>query len=452
MDQFIANGVAFTNPYATTPVCVPARRELMTGTFSRAHGVRDQPTSLPVPAPTLAQAFRDAGYQAYAVGKLHVSPQRDRIGFDDVMLNEEGRAHQYSGAPDDYEHYLTQQGHSGEEFAHGVTNNEFSVRTWHLPERLHSTNWTAREMSKLIVRRDPTRPAFWYMSFTASHPPLTPLSGYLDSYHNVDVGVPLVGEWAQNAQDLPYPFRMKNLSQTTGGYSEDAQRLARQAYYAMCTHVDHQIRRVLGTLREEGLHENTIIMFTADHGEMLGNHGVFGKTLFYEDSARIPMLLVPTPAQSERIGYNRHDVRLAAQADVMPTLLELCDIPAPETLEGLSLVGERRHGFLYGDLYEGPRATRMVHDGRHKLIYYAAGNRTQLFDLADDPDEMLDRAGELAYAEVRERLIAELVGRFYGSDLDWVEDGQLVGLPYAGPEEMVGPDWNYWNQRGRRFR
>ena len=65
---------------------------------------------------------------------------------------------------------------------------------------------------------------------------------------------------------------------------------------------------------------------------------------------------------------------------------------------------------------------------------------------------MLDRAGELAYAEVRERLIAELVGRFYGSDLDWVEDGQLVGLPYAGPEEMVGPDWNYWNQRGRRFR
>lgn len=97
VEQFARNGVMFTNAYSTCPSCVPARRTLMTGMSPRSHGDRSYINENPMPeTPTMAQCFRDAGYQAYAVGKLHVSPQRDRIGFDDVILEEQGR-HQFDG-------------------------------------------------------------------------------------------------------------------------------------------------------------------------------------------------------------------------------------------------------------------------------------------------------------------------------------------------------------------
>ena len=114
---------------------------------------------MPMPdTPTIAEAFRLAGYQAYAVGKLHVYPPRSRAGFDDVLLSEEGRPQ--LGPTDDYEIYLGEQGLAGQQFLHGMSNNDYVSRPWHLEERHHVTNWSAREMAKTIQRRDPTRPAF----------------------------------------------------------------------------------------------------------------------------------------------------------------------------------------------------------------------------------------------------------------------------------------------------
>ena len=174
LDTLARNGVRFTNAYSECPVCIPARRTLMTGTTARAHGDRVFNETLPMPdLPTLAQTFRDAGYQASAVGKLHVYPQRDRIGFDDVLLDEEGRT-QY-GVTDDYELFLGDAGFPGSTSSTGMSNNEYVTRPWHLPERLHVTNWATRQMSRVIKRRDPTRPALWYVSLPPSHPPLVPL-------------------------------------------------------------------------------------------------------------------------------------------------------------------------------------------------------------------------------------------------------------------------------------
>ena len=110
---------------------------------------------------------------------------------------------------------------------------------------------------------------------------------------------------------------------------------------------------------------------------MMGNHHHYGKTVFYEDSAKVPMLLVP-PAGDPRVVVDREDGRLAALADVMPTLLDICGVPAPDGVEGLSLVGEERRSFLYGELYDDAFATRMAHDGRHKLVYYPTGNRAAI--------------------------------------------------------------------------
>jgi len=446
LDVLAASGVIYTNAYSTTPTCIPARRGLYTGTFSPTHGDRIFDETLPMPElPTLAQTFRDAGYQAYAVGKMHVYPQRDRVGFDDVVLNEEGRHHLGLSA-DDYELFLAEQGYAGQELTHGMGNNDYSTRPWHLPEFCHPTNWTAREMCKVIRRRDPTRPGFWYMSFNHPHPPLVPLAEYVEMYSHVEIDQQYVGSWAEPFADLPYALKVRR--HWNSAYSDDALCLARRAFYALCTHIDHQIRLVVGMLREEGLLDNTVILFTCDHGDMLGNHGLYAKGVFYENAAKIPMILVPT-ADDARVGHHRVDDRLASFSDVMPTLLDLCGIPIPSTVEGLSLVGERRHETLYGEHYEDARATRMIHDGRHKLIYYPVGNRVQLFDLKNDPDEMVDVAALPAYAQVRRQLEQRLIPHLHGGDLEWVDGGRLVGVPDLPFEPK--PDRGLGGQRGWRF-
>lgn len=439
LDQFARNGVLYTNAYSPTPTCVPARRELMTGTTARTHGDRifcDKP--LPAQLPTMAHVFRQAGYQTQAVGKLHVHPQRSTIGFDKVILNEEGRCR-----GDDYEQFLAQQGYAGQEFTHGMCNNEYLARPWHLPEHCHPTNWTTWAMSKVIKDRDPSRPAFWYCSYQHPHPPLAPLECYLDIYRQIPIDEPFVGDWARDWEKLPFALRARR--NWPGQYNAHALRLARQAFYALCTHIDHQLRLLVGLLREEGVLDNTVIAFTSDHGDMLGNHHLFAKAVHYEDSAKVPLLVIPA-ANDSRVAVGQRDDRLASLADIMPTLLELSGIPAPSTVEGLSLISKKRREYLYGEHYEGDTATRMIRDQRYKLIYYPVGNRTQLFDLEADPNELHDITGTSPH---RQRLTDELLRQLYGGDLNWVKDGRLVGLPdkpWAG-----GPNRGLSGQRGWRF-
>jgi len=448
LDQLISNGVAFTNAYSRTPMCIPARREIMTGTSARTHGDRDFDERGEMPAlPTLAQTLRDNGYQAHAVGKMHAYPQRDRLGFDDILLDEEGRHH--LGMPkDDYEMFLQERRYGGQEYVHGSTNGDFDVRAWHLPEELHRTNWTVREMSKFIARRDETKPGFWYMSFSAPHPPLTPPKNYLDMYLDQEIDEPVIGEWARHPENFPHALRNRPHGLAT--YSNNAIRLARAGYYALATQVDHQIRLVIGLLREEGLLDNTIVMFTTDHGEMLGNHGLWGKGNLHEFSVNIPMIVMP-PANRPDLGKGRLDDRLAVQADIMPTLLELCDIPVPETVEGLSLIGDERRDHVYGEIWEHDNATRMVRDERHKLIYYPVGNRFQMFDLRGDPHEMNDLYDDARYSDIQKNLTKLLIDNLYGQDIEWLDNGRLIGLPDPEPVPHPNPRRGFGTARGWRF-
>jgi arylsulfatase A-like enzyme len=423
----------------------PARRNLMTGTSARTHGDRVFSETLEMPRlPTLAQAFSEAGYQTFAVGKLHVYPQRDRIGFDEVILNEEAR-HHLGLLADDYELFLADNGYSGQWLSSGLSLNAYIARPWHLPEHLHPTNWTARQMCRAIFRRDPRKPAFWYVSFNHPHPPLSPPQSYFDMYRDEDIPEPKIGDWARDFAALPHALKLRWQPELSGL----ALRLVRRAFYGLCTHIDHQIRLVIGTLREEKLLDNTAIMLLCDHGDMLGNHHFTKKALMYEDSVKIPMFLVP-PAGDKRVGHHCVDDRLVELVDAMPTLLELAGIPVPASCEGISLLSERRREYLYAEHYENPcNASRMVRDARYKLIYYPAGNRVQLFDLQEDPDELHDLSGAPSLAAVRERLSGVLVANMYGGDLAWVKDGKLMGVPEPPFEPPADRGLNA--QRGMRL-
>lgn len=448
LDALARSGVRFSNAYSECPVCIPGRRCLMTGTTPRTHGMRTNKgnVKMPDPAqiPTVAQTFRNAGYQAYAVGKLHVYPQRDRIGFDDVILDEEGRLQ--NGVIDDHEMFLADHGFAGQQFAHGMSNNTYDTRPWHLPEAMHPTHWATHQMARVIQRRDPLRPAFWYLSYRHPHPPLTPIKDYLDMYADVEIPEPLIGDWAQEIEKMPFACR------ANATHHEDLTprqiTLAMRAFYAQCTYIDHQLRYVIGTLSEAGILNNTILCFTADHGDQLGQHRLWNKTRMYEGSNNVPMILLG-PSGDPRVPIGLVDDRVVGLADVMPTLLDLAGVDIPKSVDGISMVGPKKHDYFYGENADGPAATRMIHDGRYKLIYYPAGNRFQLFDLDHDPNEMNDVAAVPEQRQHMQQMTQLLIGELYGPDKEWIKDGKLVGMPEPERKSVDGRSLDH--QRGSHF-
>lgn len=423
LDQLCRNGVRFTNCYSETPVCLPARRTLMTGCTPRQHGDRSFQPYRPMEPQltTLAQSFRNVGYQAYAVGKTHTYPQRDRIGFDDIQLDDEGRT--LYGVTDDYEIWLGDQGYVGQQFGHGMSNNAYQATPWHLPEHLHATNWATHTIERYVRRRDPTRPAFWYLGYRHPHPPLVPPQRFLDHYTDIEIDKPFCGEWA--AAELPYNLQGVRARSV---YSEREIRWARRAFYALCTHIDQQIGSLIGTIREEGILDNTIIMFTSDHGDMLGNHDLWAKQTFYEGSTNVPMIVVGQ-SNDKKTGFNKTEDRLTGLQDVMPTLLDLAGIEAPDHIDGRSMFCHDKRDYLYGEFGEEAHSSRMIRSQQYKLIWYPVGNHYQLFDLDADPTEMNDLASDVSYQKTIETMQAQLHSELYGSDEKWIDGDNIVGEP-----------------------
>ena len=179
--------------------------------------------------------------------------------------------------------------------------------------------------------------------------------------------------------------------------------------------------------------------------DALASSGLWAKQLFYEYSANVPFLLIGADSASSRIERGV-DHRLVGLADVMPTLLELAGVDVPASVEGRSVVTADPRPRLYGEMGDDVYASRMLHDGRHKLIWYPAGNRRQLFDLQADPSELTDLGDAAESAAVRRRLEACLVEQLYGGDLEWVRDGELVGVPDRA--YRPGGDKDLGSQRG----
>lgn len=436
IDFLADNGVMMENAYSECPVCIPARRSLMTGLTPEHHGDRVYSDTMEMPShQTLAGAFSNAGYQTVAVGKMHVYPQRDRIGFDDVILLEEGRCE--FGVTDDYEIWLGENGNPGEQFMHGMGNNTYYTRPWHLDEKAHETSWVTREAMKQIARRDPVRPMFLYVSYTYPHPPLVPLQVFLDKYQDIQLEKPMTDDWKEE-------WIIKQFRNIAAPYSEKEREDAMRAFFAQCTHIDYSIRLIIGSLREHNLLDDTIIVFMSDHGDMLFDHNMVAKRLFYESSASIPLIFSGRPILEYRgKGYEK---KLCQICDVMPTLLDLCGIECADEMDGFSIFSNHKRDYVFGEIGDDVKATRMIRDEKYKLIYYPAGNVSQLFDIENDRREEHDLASDPAYSDVLHRLQNLLIGKLHGSDSEWVKNGRLEGYPAV--EGKAAPNFGLLNQRG----
>ena len=207
-------------------------------------------------------------------------------------------------------------------------------------------------------------------------------------------------------------------------------RRARAGYYGHMTHIDHQINRLLEMVNEYGLGDDTVVCFTADHGEMMGDHHLFRKAYPYEGSARVPLLL-RGPARLGLQAGGVHD-QVAALRDIMPTLLDIAGAPIPACCEGRSLLPVARgeepewRPYLHGEHTVWNQSLHQIVDGRLKYVWFSGDGYEQLFNLRNDPQERHNLAPQLAHqpdlVRLRQALIAELTGREEG----YVQDGHLV--------------------------
>jgi len=431
MDGIAAAGVRFTHFYSGCPSCIATRRSMLAGQTAQTHGMVGYRGMVEWDAPpTLPQVLREHGYQTRLIGRsMHQYPPRKRYGFEEM----ETQCH--TGASDYYD-WLDSVGpkDSGGWFGGGVMHNDWTARPWHLDDHLHHSAWVITRALSFLERRDPTCPYFLTLGFIAPHPPLQPPAFYFERYLRTGVPKPVIGDWAEPPR-FGEPGGGDHVAPGRVDLTGEALLSARAAYLGLINHVDDQLRRLLNPVKGIGrdLHRDTIVVFTSDHGEMLGDHHMWRKSRAYEPSARVPFL-VQAP---ERFGLRPASVVDApcTHADIMPTLLDLAGIETPDSCDGLSMVplmrGETTKWRDYVHIEHAPEHMGLT-DGLQKYIWDPKDGSEQLFDLASDPNECHDLSGDPAHAEClnlwRQRLVSELRDRPEG----FVEDEKLVaGRPWT---------------------
>jgi arylsulfatase len=416
LDHLAATGVNFQRAYVTCPSCIAARRTILTGQSGATHGLvgyRDGEEFFP--KFTLPGLLRDAGYQTQLIGKLHQFPQRKRYGFDHMIVTSTPGDRPDSAwlNDNDYVGWLKQAGVLESTNAHGINGNSRLARPWHMAEQYHHTNYLTSEAIEFMThRRDPSQPFFLHLSYWAPHPPLVPPQVYYDRYVNNCDLKPRIGSWAPQGTHVPAGIAPDS---AVGPFRADVIQNAMAGYYGLVNHIDDQIQQLIEAYYVYGgprSKDPLWIVFTSDHGEMLGDHHLFRKSLGYEGSAHIPFFITGRNVPLKKASSQA----LVCLEDLLPTFMDLAGAPIPDGIDGKSLkplmTGEATavRDEIHGE-HSGVDNHFIVH-GRHKYMWFAKTNEEQLFDLENDPYELQDISANLEIlAGMRQRLAARLKNR-----------------------------------------
>ncbi len=410
LDRLAAEGLLFRNHLANSPVCCPARAVILTGKYAHANGMTANDLRLRESETSLAELFATAGYRTGFVGKWHldggprqpgwVPPGGRRQGFEYWAANQVSHAHFDT-------HYFRDE------------EEAIPIKTF------EAETWTDLGIEFLRAAKDDKRPFFLTVQMGPPHDPYLAPDRYMGMYD--PEAIALSPNFAGDASDRelePNPYVK------TPGRKEIA------AYYAMVTAVDEQVGRILGELDELGLRDNTVVLVSSDHGDMLGSHGQRLKRKPWEESIRVPGIVRPP-----RTEPGRETDALFSHVDIAPTLLALCGLPTSPAMQGsdlsgviLGAAGESGPGSAYFQIF-GPFLAGGVEGGwrgvRTQRHMYARTRDAPwvLYDLEADPYELANLAQEPSAEALRVELEAELARWMERTgdswDFDWsapVED------------------------------
>ena len=406
LDNLCETGVAFTHAYCQTPICTPSRASFLTGYYpSTVHGCINGNERWDGAKPLITKTLADAGYDCGLSGKLHLSAAQGRI---EPRPDDGYRVFHWSHHPgDDWP-----KGHAYADWLRGQGTSYGELKKKHgaIPAKFHQTTWCT-DCAIDFVKEQRTGPWLFSLNCFDPHPPFDPPKEYEARFDVASLPGPAFRPSDVEAQTRLAAVNFQTQCQdpkTFNGKRHQAR------YWAQIELIDENVGRLLEALDKTGQRDNTLVIFTSDHGDMAGEHGLRAKGCrFYEPLVRVPLIL-SWPARFKR-GL-RSDA-LVELTDIVPTLLEVNGLPVPDDMAGKSLVpiltgaaGPHEHRDSVRSAYfcvlDGPqsRAT-MVRTRRHKLVVYHGHGLGELFDMQDDPGEFTNLWDDPKHADLRLELL-----------------------------------------------
>lgn len=383
LDRLASRGTVFENAYCNFPLCAPSRFSMLAGMWASRIGAYDNGAEFASSTPTFVHYLRAGGYQTSLCGKMHFVGADQLHGFEQRLTTDIYPADfNWTG---DWTEKTPEFANDARSFT-GAGICTRNVQMDYDDEVCHR----ARQKLFDLARSDDKRPFMLLVSFTHPHDPYQCSPQHWDRYQHADIDMPLTGN-IDDADNDPYSLRLRALSGLDQFQpDEDQIRTARHAYYGSISYLDDLIGTLLDTLKQSGFDDNTSIVFTSDHGDMLGERGLWYKKCFFEDALKVPLIIshVDMPATVCR--------RNVSLVDLLPTLMELGEVsvqPVGE-IDGNSLCGLMQGDdggwsdrVLAENLAEGATAPAvMIRSGANKYIHCDV-DPPQLFNLDKDPSE-----------------------------------------------------------------
>jgi uncharacterized sulfatase len=433
LDRLVREGSTFSRAYCADPTCTPTRASIITGRFPSQHGAWSLGTKLPESEPTLGAYLQEAGYATALIGKAHFQPLITTPEYPSIeaypTLHDLDFWREFQGPYYGFEHIEllrnhTSEAHAGQHYALWLEEragsgwrDHFQPPTgswdpdrqhrWTLPEALHYNAWIAERTTAFIDRSaGADRPFFAWASFPDPHPPYLVPEPWDTMYDPAMLHVPelVPGEHDRNARHFgltqehaPDFSEWAESGQPIQGFAShlrdpEERRRHVATYYAMISFTDHHIGRILEHVDAIGIENETIVIFTTDHGHFFGQHGLQAKGPFlYEDLIRVPFIV----RRPGRIPAGRVSSAIQSHVDIAPTVLALADMPIPRTMTGVNQLAvweaaaDRARDHAVVEFHHEPTTLnlRAYVDDRFKLTVYQGRTDGELFDLLTDPDE-----------------------------------------------------------------
>lgn len=439
IDRLVREGVSFMNCHTTAASCAPSRASLFTGYFPHTTGILKNADMW---RRSWIEELSNSGYHCTNVGKMHTWPFETEAGFDERYVVEnkdrylEGRYYF-----DEWDKALQAQGlikQQRELYRQLPDYNEsLGAFEWKLPEHTHPDIFVG-DMARWWIRTYPkTEPLFLQIGFPGPHPPYDPIPRYAEPYMDRDLPLMEVTQEELDSQPPAYKeLRVHNVEIDHDSVVHQLeptqeQRHRQRAYYmANVTMIDEKVGEIMETLDENGYLENSVVIFTSDHGDCLTDHGHSQKWTMYDLITRIPMIIW----SPDRFKGGRVIDELCQQMDIGPTILELASVEPTTHMEAETMLPALKEEvwngreFVYAEqakdgILTGCEFMTMVRDKNWKLVHFLDEPDGQLFDLQNDPDEIHNLWDDAAHADQKERLLAEL--------REWHIRSQLQTSPWS---------------------
>lgn len=476
LDAIAQEGIRYTNAFANNPICAPSRICFMTGQHVHTHGYYGNQNNDCTDENRLflPSVFRNYGYQTAMFGKAHLIRKWLDEGFEQYGVCDMIDAKQ--GAPESCHYFKYLQDHGladyyeegnpkpGQEYTHDGSAPA------QLPYEHSIERFTGNGAIEFLKTRDTDRPFFLNVSFQRPHAPIAPAAEHFGLYNPADIPLPASAcDLFERKFEGKPSFMQQHISQL-GGYplvckDKAALQQVLASYYALISVIDAEIGRVIETLKELGEYENTIIFYTADHGDFAGEHGLFHKNLgIYESIQKIPFLLkVPGGAA----GKTCED--LVESIDWYPTICKLCGVPTSDKVEGNALLAASSPNtdpdtsivmepasktaiFCDWDFYNSTRAIA-VRTKTRRLVYHANTNEGELYDHETDPDELINQYDNPTYNADRLALTSQLLTFAMGhaKRSDCVQDRKIQHESRFDPVVLLQRDKIYWSDLDKTY-